>query len=61
MQVLKHVASTCSTVIFRAPRLCDFDVRYWGIDTDLSKIVLIYFFQKMASTQIWCKKVIFFP
>ena len=36
---LKH---TCSTVIFSALRLCDFEVIYWRQSTDLSNIVLIY-------------------
>ena len=42
MQVPKSDVSTCSTVIFSAPRLRDFKVRYLRHGTDLRKMVLIY-------------------
>ena len=65
MEVLKHDASTCSTVIFSAPRLCDFEIRYGRQGTDLSKMILItlqfaVFYQQLVPTQILCEKVILY-
>ena len=42
--------STCSTVIFSAPRLCDFEVRYWVQGTYLSKMVALVNHEYLHST-----------